>query len=153
MSSLVAPTPDAPPLARVGLPELVKATSPAAGANFTATARAGYMERIIAVSFRLTPDANAANRTAYVESRDETGVRTMMAGANVTVAASTTTDFFFSWALGQPDWLIASTVVAPLTPLLLLPEHDWRIVIDSIQAGDTITRIRYWREVFDPVTF
>lgn len=147
------PFPDAPALGRVGLPELVKATSPAAGANFTATLRPGHYERIIAASFLLTPDAQAANRTVYIESRDDANVRTMIAGAAVTVPASDATSFFFSWAVDQATWEVASTVIVPLTPLLILPGHDWRIVVDSIQSGDTLTNIRYWREVFDPVTF
>lgn len=148
MSSLVAPVLDAPPLFREGIPELVKGASPAAGANFTYSIDAGFFERLIAVSVRLTPSADAADRTLAIEYRDDEDVRTALAGAPVTVPASDTTDFFFSAYLGQPDWEVISTVLAPLPPILLLPTHDWRIVVNNIQATDTLTRIRFWRERF-----
>lgn len=146
--TLVAPLLDSPPLVRYGLPELVKAESPTAGANFTVSLPGGFFTRLLAVSVRLTPDGNAANRTLYIEYRDDEGVRTAISGAPVTVPASDTTDFMFSAWLGQPDWEVASTVVVPLAPIILPPTHSWRIIVDSIQAGDTLTRIRYWQERF-----
>jgi hypothetical protein len=148
VSSLVAPLLDAPPLARLGLPELLKAESPAAGANFQYNVEGGFYERVLAISVRLVTSADAADRTLYVEYRDDADVRTGISGAPVTQSASTTTDYFFSAFLGQPDWAVAATVLVPLAPLLLLPTHDWRLVVDTIQATDALSRIRVWRERF-----
>lgn len=149
MHALRTPLLDSPPLVRYGLPELVKGTNPAAAAAFAETVEGGHFQRLVAVIVRLTPDANVANRQLYVEYRDDGGVRTAIAGAPVTVPASDVTDFFFSAYLGQPDWEVSSTVLVPLPPILLLPGHDWRIAVDNMQAGDTLTRIRYWRERFE----
>lgn len=149
MHALRTPLLDSPPLVRYGLPELVKGENPAAGAAFTQAIGGRHLERLIAVSVRLTPDATVANRTVHVEYRDDGGIRTAIAGAPVTVPASDVTDFFFSVYLGQPDWEVVSTVLVPLPPILLLPTHEWRIAVDGIQAGDTLTRIRFWRERFE----
>lgn len=143
-----APLLDSPPLVRFGLPELVKGANPAAAADFSETIPGDFYQRLLAVSVRLTPDANVAARTLYIECLDPESVRTAIFGAPVTVPASDTTDFFFSAWLGQPDWEVASTVLVPIAPLLLPPTHSWRITVNGVQAGDTLTRIRYWRERF-----
>lgn len=148
MPSLEAPLLDAPPLARHGLPELVKPETPAAGANFTQPVDSFFFVRLLAVSFRLATSADVADRTAAIEFRDDGDVRTLLCGNPVTVSASETIDYVFSVWQPEGAWPVQDTILSPLAPLLLMQGHDWRIVIENIQATDAITRIRYWQERF-----
>lgn len=125
-------------------PELVIGASPAAGANFTQAVNDGYVWVVLSCSFRVTTDANVANRTARIEYRDPSAIPYCIAGNPVTYPASTTNeDFFFNvWApLGA--WEVASANIGPLPAIPLWPGHDFRIILNNIQAGDTITRVRY----------
>lgn len=148
MVELAAPLLDSPELVRYGLPQWVQGASPAAGANFTRTVDGFFYERVVAVSFRLTPDAQAADRGVAIEYRDADDVRLALNGPAVTVPASDTTDFYFSAHVGSDKWEVQSTVIAQLDPWLLLPTFDWRIVVANIQTGDTLTRIRFLVEQF-----
>jgi len=139
---------DAPNLPRYGLAEYAKGVSPAAGANFTEAVPGHYAIRLVTVFFRLVTDANVARRTAMVEYLDPEGNRCLVAGAPVTQAATSTNDYAFQAFVGQSDWAVASTVLVTLPPLLLLPTFSWKITVDTIQAGDQLSRIRYVRERF-----
>lgn len=84
MSTVLAPVLDAPPLQRIGLPEYVKAASPAAGANFSQAIDGSNFVRLVTVWCRLVTDANVGNRTVYVEYRDPEANTVLIAGAPVT---------------------------------------------------------------------
>lgn len=148
---LVAPELDAPPLRRHAPPELVKPDAPAAGANFSQTVNDGYWWRLLLVAVRLNTDANAGNRTLYVEYRGQDAVAFARFGNPVTYPASTTDeDFFFSIWQPQGAWEVAAANLGTLGAVLLQPGQDFRIVVDTIKAGDTLTRIRYLVERFQP---
>lgn len=141
---------DAPELLRYGPPEYVKGDQPAAGAMFSSEVGGGYWTRLLSVHVRLVTDANAADRTVLVEYRDDADLRYMVSGAPVTQPASTTTDWTFDPWQAQAEWEVDATVLVPLKPLLLLPSHDFRVFVDNVQAGDQLSRIRFWRERFYP---
>lgn len=148
MDTLRTPALDAPPLERYGLPQWIAGANPGAATTFSRTIDGNFFERVLAISVRLTPDANAANRQLFVEYRDHEDVRLALFGAAVTVPASDTTDFYFSARRGESEWEVSSTVLVPLDPWLLYPTQDWRIAVDNMQAGDTLTRIRFCVEQF-----
>lgn len=143
-----APLLGSPPLYRYGLPEYVQRPSPAAAANFQEDIGGSFFTRFLGVFCRVVTDANAADRTVAIEYRDHEDQRLMLAGAPVAQTASTTTDYVFSAWLGQSDWSVISTVLVPLPPLLLLPTWDMRIVVNGVQAGDQISRVRLLWERF-----
>lgn len=149
MHALRAPLPDSPPLVRHGLPIYEFGTLPAAGANFTYTVDGNYFVRLLTLSVRLATDANAANRTVRLEYLDYAGNVFAVCGNPVTYPANTTAeDFFFSVWQGQGEWEVAASNLVPLAPLLLPPTFAFRVLVNNIQAGDTLTRIRFLREEF-----
>lgn len=140
---------DNPPLHRYGLlPTLEYGTSPAAGATFTHTVDGRYYERLVTVFARLVTDANAGDRTVYLEWRNDADARYAMAGAPVTQPASTTTDYAFQPWLGQPDWSVDGTVLVPLPQLLVPPTWDWRLNVADIEATDQLSQVRFLVERF-----
>ena len=124
-----------------GFQELVPGTSPAAGADFTQLIDGRYTTRPLSVFARLVTDGNAANRELVLEYRNDQNVRFAVAGAPVTVAASTTTDYYFGTHLGQPDWPADSTILVPLAPVFLRAGWNLRLHVVSAQAGDQLSRI------------
>ena len=139
---------DSPPLIRRGLPEYVQRPSPAVATAFREAIPGQYFARFITVFCRVVTDANVANRTVAIEYRDHEQNRMVLAGAPVVQTATTTTDYAFTAWLGQPDWAVISTVLVPIPPLLLLPTFDMGIIIDTVQAGDQISRVRFMWETF-----
>lgn len=144
------PTPelDAPPLWRYGLPEFFRAASPAAGANFSQALGGSFYARLVTLFVRLVTDANVANRTLRVEYLDTDGAVYEVAGNPVTYPANSTEDYSFSVWQGQGEWEVAATNLVPLHPTLLPPTHSFRILVNSIQAGDQLSRISWTWERF-----
>lgn len=143
------PTVDAPSLTRLGLPEYVNGQSPAAGANFTQALDGNYFVRLLSVHVRLVTDANVANRNVAVEYRDSAQNRWALSSGPVTQSAGSTNDWTFDVFQDQAEWPVASTyILCPLKPFVLLPGFDWRIVVDNLQVGDQLSRIRFQWERF-----
>lgn len=148
---VLTPALGAPPLRRFAPPMLVNAASPAAGANFSQAVDDGKWWRLLALSVRLNTSADAANRTLYVEYRDEAGVAYSRDGNPVTYPASTTDeDFFFCAFRSHGEWEVDAANIVPLMPLLLQPAHSFLIVVDNIDNTDALTRVRYIVEKFYP---
>lgn len=143
-----APDLDSPPLVRIGLPEYVKLTSPAAGAAFTASVPGQYYERLVTVFCRLVTSATVAERQVYLQYTDPEGQAFAIAGAPVTQSESSTNDYAFQAFLGQSDWPVNDTILVTLPPVLLLPTFSWTIGVDNIDTTDAITRVRVFRERF-----
>lgn len=147
MSPLLS-APDAPPLPRYGLPELVYGQTPAAGAHFTQAIGGSYYARLLSVFCRLVTDGTAGDRQVVVEYRDAGANRFGLSGVNVTQAASLTGDWYFSLFQPYVSATVDSTALAPLSPLLLEPTWDFRIYVSGIQATDQLSRIRFVWERF-----
>lgn len=139
---------DSPALQRYGLPELVYGTQPAAAADFVQAMTGAFHVRLLSVFCRIVTDATVASREVVVEYRDQQAQRFALAGAPTTVLASTTTDYAFNVFQDQADWPSDSTILAPLSPLMLPPGCDFRIHVVSVQAGDQLSRIRFMWERF-----
>lgn len=151
MSQLVAPVVNAPPLERFAPPDLVVATSPAAGANFTQIVDDGHWWRLNTLFVRIVTDGTAANRSVRVEYLTEADNVYHVNGNPVTYPASSTEDYSFSIFHPRGEWEVgATTNLVPLAPLLLAPSHKFRILVNNIQATDQLSRIRYTVERFYP---
>lgn len=132
-------------------PELVIATAPGAGANFTQAVNDGLWWRLLSIAFRLDTDANVANRTARVEYRGSDAVPFLYAGNPVTYPASTVAeDFDLDVWQTEGAWEVGTANLGVLKPVLLQPGQDFRLTVVNIQAGDTLTRIRWCVERFYP---
>lgn len=142
------PALDAPPLYRYGLPEYVKGQSPAAGAAFTESVGGAYHQRLVSLFVRLVTDATVANRSVFVEYLDGEGNRFAVNGAPVDQAASSTNDWWFSAFQTDAAWPIDSTIIVPLSPILLPPTFSWKVSAVNLQAGDALSRVRFVRERF-----
>lgn len=147
---LVAPELDAPPLRRHAPPELVKPATPAAGAAFTQAVNDGYWWRLLSIAVRLDTDANAANRTLYVDFLDDGGVTFLRCGNPVTYPANTSDeDFFFSIWQDEGAWEVSAANLGRLASVLIQPAWSFKVAIGNIQTGDTLTNIRYLVERFE----
>lgn len=145
---LAAPDLDSPVLRRQSPPQLVTNETTTTGANFQQAVNDGLWWRLIGIFVRLTPDANAANREVTIEYRDQNGNVYARNGAAVTVPASDTTEFYFSAFRTTDEWEVNSTVLVQLDPIIIPPGHSFNIVVVNVQAGDTLTRLRYLVEKF-----
>lgn len=148
---VAAPAFGSPPLKRYAAPFTVQGANPAAAAAFVQQIDDGYWWRLLTVSVRLNTDATAANRTLRVEYRDTENNVVSINGNPVTYPAATADeDFFFSVWHPRGEWEVATANIVPLSPMLLQPGWDWRIGVTNIQAGDTLTVIRFTVEKFYP---
>lgn len=128
--------------------ELVTIDNPAAGGGLTRVIEAGYTVRPLALHFRIVTDGNAGNRTVYVQFQDDGGVAFASMLAPVNVAASTTVDFSFWRGLGQADWIGTTPILVPLMEAFLPPAYKIVVSIDTVKAGDQLSRIRLLQEKY-----
>lgn len=148
MHALRTPELDAPPLVRYGLPEYVRAASPAAGASFVQELGGSFYVRLVSLFVRLVTDATVANRTLRLEYRDEGDNIYCVQGNPVTYPAASTEDYSFSVFQPRGEWEVAATNLVPLHPILLPPTHDFAVTVTNVQAGDQLSRIRFVWERF-----
>jgi hypothetical protein len=121
--------------------EVVLGTAPAAGDNFSLTSpgRAGWL--LLAVTFRLVTDGNAANRAVTVDYDDGNGALIASNGFGAVIAASTTELFAFQANVGQAAWNTAGQAFAPLLPAEFQGGQKLQINVLNKQAGDQLDRI------------
>lgn len=145
---------DSPPLERYGLPEQRNGTSPAANTDYTKAIDGRYYARLITVFCRLVTDGNAANREVVLEYLDSGGNRFALSGASTTVPASSTYDYAFSAFQPEVVYPVDTSILVPLSPVLLGPTESFKLHLVNGQAGDQLSRIRYRWELFysDPPT-
>jgi len=148
MGRLRTPLLGAPPLPRYGVPELVLGTSPSVATDFTQTVLGGFYARLISVFCRLVCDANVASREVVLEYRDQQNNRFDLTGSGTTVAAASTTDYAFSAYQGPTGITADATLLIPLHPILLAPSWNFRLHIVNVQAGDQLSRVRFYWERF-----
>lgn len=115
-----------------------------AGADYTASLQRYDRWRLVAVTFDLTTDANAANRYVQVQYLDGTGVpiaRDITAFVQVASKA-----YHYSGSLeglvGQ-DGLTAVTASFRLSGLWLEAGQSVRIQLGAVQVGDALTNVRF----------
>lgn len=139
---------DSPPLIRYGFPELVSGTSPAAGADFSQAIGGQSFVRLVSLFVRLVTDGTVANREVVLEYLTAEGNRYALAGAPVTVAASSTYDYAFNTFQPTAEWPCDSTILVPLLPMVLRPTDSFKLHVVNVAAGDQLSRIRWVQERF-----
>lgn len=115
-------------------------TSPSAGANFTLSSPTGRVLLVDMFSFRLTTDANAANRVVNV-IYDDGSVTLAQAISPNNHVASTAIDYLFGPYVFT-DSLIGTIDRMHMPAVSVGYTRRLRTSITNIQVGDTITRVR-----------
>lgn len=136
----------APRLLPDGFPFYGVGTAPAAATDFTGTIDGNYFFRLLCVWCRLVCDANVAAREVVLQFQTQEGTVYRSCGAATTVAASTTIDYSFSVWQPLTEFPVDSTILIPLDPILQPPTFKWALHIVNAQAGDQLSRIRFYRE-------
>lgn len=122
--------------------------NPVAGASFSLqlgslAAPGAYKWRLVGCTWKLTTDANAANRYTTVEYLDGGGVGFQADGAGVVVIANTTAQRFVgSLYHGPSDFAANTDVFFPLSGLWLEAGVTVKINVASIQVTDQLSVIR-----------
>lgn len=148
MRPVTIPELDAPPLERYGFPDWDAFTTPAAGASFTHTCDGRYYTRFVSIRAKLVTDANVASRQLVCEYLDPSDRIFMTHGGALTVAASTTVYFYFQTMTDTAEWEVNSSVIVPLTPVLLPPTFKLKLNLVNVQAGDQLSQVYAVRERF-----
>jgi hypothetical protein len=116
---------------------------PAAGANFALTSPARQFWQLIAATFTLVTDANAATRFVTVDYDDGKGVLFGSNGAQGGVALSTTAVFSFQATRGASEANTGNQIFVPLQPVFFEPGQALQINVLNKQAGDQLSRIAF----------
>lgn len=116
-------------------------TQPAAGANYTLNIPGQFATRLLAVTFRLVCDANAANRVVTVDYLDGAGNTYCSSGAAAVITANQTQDYFGHVDHGTAEWNTNTPVFFPLADVILTPGRQMQITVANKQAGDQLSRI------------
>lgn len=121
--------------------EVVYGTAPAAGSPFSLTSpgRPGWL--LLAVTFRLVTDGNAADRGVTVDYDDGNGRLFGSNGFGAVVQASTTELFAFQANVGQAAWNTQGQAFVPLLPVEFQGAQKLQINLTNVQAGDQLDRI------------
>lgn len=131
-----------PVAGRVGYQQLLKPTSPSAGADFRWTVTGEAVLWPYSVMCRLTCSAVVGERSLTLEYRDADDVRYLVAGANVTLAASQVQSFCWQPEAGSGFWPVQDTAIAPLPQQMIYPLSSLVLHIGNVQAGDQIDQVR-----------
>jgi predicted lipase len=132
-----------------GYSEVFPIANPAVATGFTYTVTGQFWERLVAVSFVLTSDGNAANRNVLLVQKDAMGaVLDASPPAAVQVASKVYTYVYRSNASATNDTVNLVNVQA-INRLFLQPQYTVAVTIGSAQAGDQLSAIRIYRERFD----
>ncbi|KKM99117.1 hypothetical protein LCGC14_1151130 [marine sediment metagenome] len=128
--------------------KLLTGADPGANTNFTSTAIQGSYLHIRYLTFLLTCDANAANRHPRLIANGD-GLDYHQTHAFIDSTANDTFAYYFGIDLNSVNLTTNHDLTQqPLPPdFLIFPGHTLQILIDNIQAADTITNILYLGEL------
>lgn len=119
------------------------AAPPAAGAEYTFTLSRYDRARLVAVTFALTTDSNAANRFVTIEYSGPTPVSSMAdPTAAAVVASQTGLRFFGALNYGNLANIANGGQVFPLSGLWIEAGQKVKIAVANIQVGDQLANIR-----------
>jgi hypothetical protein len=123
--------------------QTLRGATPAAGANFTFTVSGAFRSRLLACVFTLDTDANVANRYVTTELLLDDNTPFNLGAAAVTYPAATVAQRYCgSMYRGVAEWATNTDVLYPLLPVWIEEGQTIQIKVTSIQAGDTLTKIR-----------
>lgn len=129
--------------------QVVIGTAPGAGLNFTYPQDGRYIERIISCVFTLTTSATVANRYVTLEYADGGGNSFAVDAAAAVVTAGSTQRFAGSMSRGTSSVAASTDVIFGLTPVFLYTGWTLKILVASIAAGDTLTKIAFLTDRFN----
>jgi hypothetical protein len=120
--------------------------NPDAGADFVYTVPATAIAWPLSVIATLDADGAGTDRGVWIEYRDSTGSRFLVAGAPVTVAPGTSQTFCWHPAAGTPSWPVDDVAVAPLPVQPLAGGYKVAVVLGGVQAADQLRDVRLCAE-------
>ena len=130
-----------------GYVDHVAPTAPAAGSNLTVPLDPTFLFRPLSVRFTVNTDANVANRFPTVDYCDPEGNVWVRNAAGLVLTASTVNQVFdFNAQRTVAEWAANTDVLAPLSDFFIPGGWQLRITLSNIQAGDTITAVRFYHE-------
>ena len=119
------------------------AAPPAAGANYVYRLSRYDRARLVAVTFSLTTDSNAANRFVTIEYSGSTTVSNMADPTAAAVVASTTgLRFFGGLNFGNLANVANGGQIFPLSGLWIEAGSTVTVKILNVQVGDQLSGIR-----------
>jgi hypothetical protein len=129
-------------------PQRTRVTDPLPGLGWTYPIEGNYAQRIVAVTFVLATDVNAANRAPRLSYQDAGGSEYAFAiGAAVQAASLTWRWCFTLGALGlAPANYLAA--IGQLPPLFMQPGDKLVLVIPTAQVGDQVSKTIVTAEMF-----
>lgn len=129
--------------------EVIARANPVVATGFTATISANYWERLQGVSFVLTSDSNAANRSVLLVVKDGSGaVIDAVPPAAVQVASKAYTYVYRPGAVAVND-TVNLVNVQDCPRVFLQPAWTIVVTVGSVQAGDQISAVRLYMERYD----
>lgn len=123
-------------------------TTPAAGSEFSLTARGRGVWRVLSLAFTFTASAAVANRRVQLRADDGTTVWFAAPASLDIVAAGSAVFSAYGGAAGVGLTGASATIALPADGLLLLPGHRLRSATLNIDVGDTYTNIAALVEEF-----
>ena len=129
--------------------EVIPVANPAVATGFTITVGSRYWERAASLSFVLTTDSNAANRSVLLSVKDGSGaVLDAVPPAAVQVASKAYTYVYRPYTVAVND-TVNLVNVQDLPRFFLQPTYTLVVAIANVQAGDQVSAIRWQPERFD----
>lgn len=122
--------------------QFVPSPAPAVGDGFTYTVPGTMDQEIVAVSFQLVTDDNAADRIAVFSFLDPDGNPYAPVGSAFTQAASLTTVYTFAVGIQQFGADDAANIGVPIPAVKMLSGYGVQVSLDAVQVGDQISGVR-----------
>jgi hypothetical protein len=127
---------------RAGYQDLIRGTNPAPGSDWTYDVGGDSILYPLSLMARLTCSAAVSDRSLTVEYRDADGVRYLVGGAPVTLAASQQQSFCWQPNAGDVAWPVNDAAIAPLPQQFLYPGSSLVVHLQSGDAADQLDELR-----------
>lgn len=125
-----------------GVQEPFAPATPAAGANLSFVADGRGLRRLCSLVLTLTTSGVAGSRYLKLEWQGGDGKPYAVAAVAATLSASSAQRYVFASNYGTQAWNTGTDAFAPLPAIFLSPGDSLVTVVDSLDAGDTLTVIR-----------
>lgn len=127
---------------RRGFQDLVYGVQPLPGTDFVYAVPGSVSLWPLSVLCTLTTSNHAADRSVTLEYRDGDGHRFLVAGANVTQAASQTQSYCWQPSAGVGSWAVDDVAIAPLPQQFIYATHSVAIHVGSADTADQLSSVR-----------
>lgn len=127
---------------RAGYQDLIRGDTPLPGADWVYEGGGGAVVYPLSLMARLTCSAAVGDRKLTLEYRDADGVRYLVAGAPVTLAASQQQSFCWHPLVGGVAWPVDDCALAPLPQQFIYPGASLSVHLGSGDAADQIDQVK-----------